>query len=354
MKSLAHFKEHPWLTTCVVALATIFSVGCSSSRSDSNATTNPLAAYETSGVSPEAAGTVINGTTVVPGSLTSPVITVTEDGSSTIEGHDNAPLLTNTHAGWQQSSCLTCHNETTNNPDHNYSDDSLCYLCHGTNGLPGLNDSTPPVLSNVAVNPDSNSVTISWKSDEDCVSRLILKTTEGDRMEFPVSTTYTTSHKYTVNGLQSNTTYYYELTCVDKSGNKTSSSSFSSAMMFKTNAATVTPVVPVNPDDPVDPDDPTTDAFIKGLKVEAKGSRMISLTFTTRETPNDLYWILYSDEACKKEVTRDDLHINDNNTYTNVNVDTYQNDGGTFWLKMMALKGSADPYYSRAVKVTLK
>ena len=346
MKSLAPLREHPWLATFVVALATVFSVGCSSSRSDSNATTNPLAAYETTnGGSLEVSGTVINGTTVVPGSLTSPVITITDDGSTSIEGHDNAPLLTNMHAGWQQSSCLTCHNETTNNPDHNYSDDSLCYLCHGTNGLPGLNDSTPPVLSNLSANPTYNSVTITWKSDEDCVSRLILKTAEGDRMEFPVSTSYTTSHKYTVSGLQSNTTYFFEVNCTDKSGNKTSSSSFSSSMTFKTSASPQFVVDPVNPVDPVDPE--PTDAFIKGLKAESKGNGQFLLTFTTREKPDYLYWFLYKPDGT--QAYTDDLNVNDSNSYSEL-CDSYVSEDGQYSIKVKAIKGTADPYWSKEVK----
>ena len=165
MKNFARFKEHPWLPICMLALVAMFSVGCTSSRSRSGAIENPLAAYETSteATTSTSTGTVIgDGSTMVPGSLITPVITVPEDGSTGIEGHDNAPLLDNKHPGWQQSSCLTCHNDTTNNPDHNYSDDSLCYLCHGTNGLPGMADSTPPVLSSVVVTVGTSGAAVVW------------------------------------------------------------------------------------------------------------------------------------------------------------------------------------------------
>ena len=356
MKSFSRFRAHHLLTISLIAGVALFSVGCKSSRSDSGATTNPLAAYTTSTSTNTSTGTVIgDGSTMVPGSLNTPVISVPDDEISSINGHDNAPLLDNKHPGWQQTDCLTCHNETTNNPDHNYNDDSLCYLCHGTNGLPGMTDTVPPVLSSVVVSPTHNSVTISWKSDENCTSRMVIKTVEGDRMEFPVSTSYTTSHKRTVTGLQANTTYYYELTCIDKSGNKTSSSSFSSVLTFITSAA------------PVEiPDSTTTtvetgtemgqeasDSYYKNVKIEPLGGRNIRINFDTLSSPEatGFYYYVFktSKDASNKtgEVEKDTFDSNSACTYHVTDSLDRLEANKTYYLRLFAVFRSSEDSKSK-------
>ena len=346
MKSFGRFRVHHLITICLIAVVALFSVGCKSSRSDSGATANPLAAYTTSTGVNTSTGTVIgDGSTIVPGSLNTPVISVPDDETTSINGHDNAPLLDNKHPGWQQTDCLTCHNDTTNNPDHNYNDDSLCYLCHGTNGLPGMTDTVPPVLSGVVVSPTYNSVTISWKSDENCTSRLVIKTTEGDRMEFPVSTSYTTSHKRTVSGLQANTTYYYELICVDKSGNKTSSSTFSSILTFTTAAAPVTPTTTTTTEEqtaeteqPVE----TADSCFQNVSFVNQGGLKGKVSFTTKSSPvaNELYWHLYSSKNdaknMKNQLGEDNFHPNSSLTYSEQVYSSRIEDGKTYYVRVHA------------------
>ena len=346
MKSFGRFRVHHLLTICIIAVVALFSVGCKSSRSDSGATTNPLAAYTTTTSTNTSSGNVIgDGSTIVPGSLNTPVISVPDDESSSINGHDNAPLLDNKHPGWQQTDCLTCHNDTTNNPDHNYNDDSLCYLCHGTNGLPGMTDTVPPVLSSVVVSPTHNSVTISWKSDENCTSRLVIKTTEGDKMEFPVSTSYSTSHKRTVTGLQANTTYYYELTCVDKSGNKTSSSSFSSVLTFITSAAPVVPVVttPTTQEESSEEEQAeSSDSFFQNVKFVNQGGLKGQISFTTKSSPvpNMLYWHLYAsrDDARKmqNQLNEDYFNPRPDFTYKEPVYSSRIQDGKTYYVRVHA------------------
>ena len=362
MKSFARFRVHHLLTICLIAVVALFSVGCKSSRSDSGATTNPLAAYTTSTGVNTSTGTVIgDGSTMVPGSLITPVISVPDDESSSINGHDNAPLLSNKHPGWQQTDCLTCHNETTNNPDHNYNDNSLCYLCHGTNGLPGMTDTVPPVLSSVVVSPTYNSVTISWKSDENCTSRLVIKTTEGDKMEFPVSTNYSTSHKKTVTGLQANTTYYYELTCVDKSGNKTSSSSFSSVLTFITSPAPVVSTTTTTTTEEEETEVPTEaiDSFFKNVVVTNQGNLKARVKFETRTSPvaNMLYWHLYATRADAKELKNmmreEDFNVRSDCTYDEQIYDSRIEDGKTYYLRLYAtMDGGGKRSNIYSVKIT--
>ncbi|OGK10929.1 MAG: hypothetical protein A2W80_13010 [Candidatus Riflebacteria bacterium GWC2_50_8] len=222
MKSYRRLHENSWLLLLFFTVVVFLSAGCSSSSSSSGGNLNPLGAYQTTSTT---GGLPVDGSTQTPGAITSPIISI-PDGTGTIDGHDNAPLLDNMHPGWQQADCLSCHNDASRNPDHNYTDNSLCYLCHGTNGLPGFGDNIPPIISGVVTSVSDVKATISWKSDEVTLSRLVLRTLTGDRLEFPVSMSYQTSHKYDLTGLVANTVYTYEIICTDKSGNKTSSASF--------------------------------------------------------------------------------------------------------------------------------
>ncbi len=363
MKEFARLKEHPWLPIVLIMVLAFFSVGCSSSRSDSGATINPLGAYTTSSNTTSTSTIIGDGTTVTPGSLVTPVIVVNDDGSTSINGHDNAPLLDNKHVGWQQSDCLSCHNDTTNNPDHNYTDNTLCYLCHGTNGLPGLSDTIPPVLSSVVVNPTDSSVTISWKSDEDCVSRLILKTPDGDKMEFPVSSTYTKSHKKTINGLQSSYTYLYELVCTDKSGNKTTSSSFSSNLSFQTLAKVDTSTLTsIDTDTGTDTDtDAQEDPFFQNIKVGPKGNLMFEYSFKTKSTPvvQGFLWNVYrsATDARKKQnrYCSDDFDANTlTNEYQAIVGHSRITEAGTYYIRFHAtVEGSSTGVWSGVYTVKL-
>ncbi len=273
MKPYRRLHEHSWLLMIVLAAVTIFTAGCSSSSSDSGGNVNPLGAYQTT---TDGTGLATDGVVQNPGQISSPVVTVPTDGSG-VNGHDNAPLLDNMHPGWQQASCLSCHNDTTRNPDHNYTDDSLCYLCHGTNGLPGFGDNIPPVISGVVATPLQSSVTLSWKSDEECLSRLVLKTVGGDRLEFPVSTTYKTSHKYEIGGLLSSTYYTYELICTDKSNNRTTTQTFgvlSFTTLEKAATGTSTTTTPTTPE---------VNTIFTSLDITDSGPYKASVSFTIKE-----------------------------------------------------------------------
>ncbi len=271
MKSNHRFHDSPWLLLVFLMAVSLFSAGCSSSSSDSGASVNPLGAYQTVD---SVGGLPVDGAIKNPGAIDKPIITLPIPGTG-IDGHDNAPLLDNMHPGWQQASCLTCHNETSRNPDHNYTDSSMCYLCHGTNGLPGFGDTIPPVISGVVVTPTHNSVTIIWKTDEETISRLVLRTTAGDRLEFPVSTTYSTGHRYEMSGLLSSTIYTYELIATDKSGNKTSSATFGTlnfttlqkpATSTSGSGTTTTPAPATN--------------FFSGISISKSGAFNASIRFT--------------------------------------------------------------------------
>jgi len=249
--------------------AVFLSAGCSSSSSSSDGNLNPLGAYQTTTTT---GGQVVDGTTQNPGAITSPIISI-PDGTGTIDGHDNAPLLDNMHPGWQQASCLSCHNDTTRNPDHNYTDSSLCYLCHGTNGLPGFGDNIPPIIAGVVTSVSDVKATISWSSDEVCLSRLVLRTISGDRLEFPVSMTYKTSHKYELTGLLPQTAYTYEIICTDKSGNKTTSATFGTLTF------TTLEKIASTADTTVADEEPAADDVFISLSIQKDGSFKCKIKF---------------------------------------------------------------------------
>ncbi len=209
--------QHPWLLLAILAAGAFVLVGCSDSTDSSSSSVNPLIAYPVVNTS---AGTVTSGQTSGVGAITTPIVTLPNPTTTT--GHSNAPMLSNMHPGWQQAQCFSCHTDQSRIPDHNYSDTSLCYLCHGTNGVPGFGDTTPPIVKGIVANPTYSQVQINWSTDEDCISRIIVRNKEGDRFEFPVSTTYVKSHKFLFEGLVEKTAYTYEIICTDKAGNVTS------------------------------------------------------------------------------------------------------------------------------------
>lgn len=285
MKSYRQLRINSWLLLILLGSVAFMSAGCSSSTT-SNSNVNPLGAYQTT--SPVNTGLVTDGAVQNPGAIDSPIISTPADGSGSIDGHSNAPLLDNMHPGWQQADCLACHTETSRNPDHYYTDSNMCYLCHGTNGLPGFGDNIPPIISGVVANPTSKSVMITWKTDELCLSRLVLRTRVGDRIEFPVSMTYATSHKFEVSGLQALTQYTYEVICTDKSGNRTTSASFGTLSFTTTDAQ-------IDVDSVSTDTDTVADAFFSNVSISSNGSFKADVRFTVADPSTVFIYFIFAD-----------------------------------------------------------
>ena len=186
-------------------------------------------------------------------------------------------------------------------------------------------------------------------------------TTAGDKMEFPVSTSYTTSHKRTVTGLQANTTYYYELTCVDKSGNKTSSSSFSSVLTFTTSAAPVTPTVTTTEENEEEEPTEASDSFFQNVKLTNQGGLKGRITFNTKTSPvaNKLYWHLYSSRNDARNQTNqmgeEDINVRANCTYDEQIYNSRIEDGKTYYVRLhAAMDGGGKWSTIYPVKITQK
>ncbi|MEO8681505.1 MAG: Ig-like domain-containing protein, partial [Vicinamibacterales bacterium] len=95
---------------------------------------------------------------------------------------------------------------------------------------PSLLDQTPPVISAItATTIDSSRVTVTWTTDEEATTRIdygtdpaILTDTNLPPGTLTITgSSFITQHSTALSGLQPNTTYYYRLTAVDRSGNTT-------------------------------------------------------------------------------------------------------------------------------------
>jgi len=270
MKTARKITSRSLLFSLSVILTAILLAGCADSKYSDGTPINPLSAYQPNSGSQNLP---TNGQTQGVGKIDKPIVNVPypSDGR---QDHSNAPLLDNWHPGWQQSNCFGCHNDQSRIPDHNYSDTNLCYLCHGTNGLPGFGDATPPVIKGIVASPLGQSVTIAWVTDEPAISRLILRTKEGDRLEFPVSLEYTTNHRYTVEGLLKNTTYTYEIVAMDKSNNTATTATFGTLSFTTTEGTTTSGGSPTTP---------PSETFFGTITVKVLDPYTASATWTTKE-----------------------------------------------------------------------
>ena len=97
-------------------------------------------------------------------------------------------------------------------------------------------------------------------------------------MEFPVAQLIN-SHSFSVSGLQADTTYYYEIICVDKSNNSSSTSSFGN-MSFQTLPASE--IIPPTTDTGTGTETETT-SFFSNVSVKSGGSFRIDVKFNALE-----------------------------------------------------------------------
>ncbi|MBN2142959.1 DUF2341 domain-containing protein [Candidatus Woesearchaeota archaeon] len=82
----------------------------------------------------------------------------------------------------------------------------------------GENDTSPPVISNIVNTKTNQTATITWTTSESANSSINYGTTEnlGNKA---TNTSMTTEHSTTLSGLTNSTTYYYNITSCDTSGN---------------------------------------------------------------------------------------------------------------------------------------
>lgn len=105
-------------------------------------------------------------------------------------------------------------------------DTSLVRRAFFPDGNTGGSDTTPPVISSVqSTNIGANSATITWSTDELATSLVDYGTTTSYGSN-ESSGSYVTSHSITLTGLTASTTYNYEVSSTDGSGNTASSSNF--------------------------------------------------------------------------------------------------------------------------------
>jgi hypothetical protein len=91
-----------------------------------------------------------------------------------------------------------------------------------------LGDTTPPIVSAVAVSNVTNSAaTIRWTTNEASNSQIEYGTTTAYGSRTTLNTNLVTSHSQTLSGLLRNTTYHYRVVSTDAAGNTSKSGDFS-------------------------------------------------------------------------------------------------------------------------------
>jgi len=98
---------------------------------------------------------------------------------------------------------------------------SLRNIAFGYGGGGGFTGGIPPVISSIEVDVGINQATITWSTNESSLTWLTYGLTS-DYGEEEKSTDYTTSHSVTLTGLDSATTYHYQVKARDRSGNTSS------------------------------------------------------------------------------------------------------------------------------------
>jgi len=87
----------------------------------------------------------------------------------------------------------------------------------------GNPDTTPPVISNVAVTPGITSATVTWTTDEPATSSVSYGTTNAYEIGSEGATQLVTSHQVELTGLSPETLHHFKVSSSDKSSNQASS-----------------------------------------------------------------------------------------------------------------------------------
>lgn len=81
-----------------------------------------------------------------------------------------------------------------------------------------------PVISSVtAGTKTTNSIRITWRTNEPTTSRILYGRTYGLELDYVRSSGFTTNHSVLISGLSQHTTYYYKIIDTDRSGQQTQS-----------------------------------------------------------------------------------------------------------------------------------
>ncbi len=135
-------------------------------------------------------------------------------------------------------------------------------------------DITPPVISNVEnTDPTTDSVTISWDTDEESDSVVRYGTTSGNYTELEYNATMVSLHSISLTGLNATTTYYYVVNSTDASGNAGEGSEY----YFTTTA--ISDITTILIDDAIAAPNGYAFTSVMVNNVTGLGSGMVSVTF---------------------------------------------------------------------------
>ncbi|KAF5427477.1 MAG: Lysophospholipase L1 [Candidatus Methanomarinus sp.] len=107
-------------------------------------------------------------------------------------------------------------------------------------------DTTPPVISNITnTTPTTDSVTISWETDEDSDSLVKYGTESGSYIVDVPDIALVISHSIELSGLNSNTTYYYVVNSTDAVNNSAQSDEYFFTTAYNTTNEEISDLVKV-------------------------------------------------------------------------------------------------------------
>ena len=213
----------------------VVSADAAGNSTTSPATSDAPATFTTS-TPPDTTPPVVTAVSSAPTSTTAVVTWSTDENSTSAVqyGTAAASLTSNASAG----SLVTSHSVTVTGltPSTQYyfrvvSADAAgnSATSPATSGSPATfttsapPDTTPPVISAVAVAGSGTSATVTWKTDENASTTVTYGTSTGALTKKSVVAGLATSHSVTLTGLVRNTRYYFRVTSADAAGNSATS-----------------------------------------------------------------------------------------------------------------------------------
>jgi len=214
-----------------------------------NSTTSPVTtAAPSSFVTPDTAAPVVSAVTATATSGTAATVAWTTNESSTsVVSYGTTTALGSTATGASGTSHSVALTGLTDGTTYYYRVTSADASGNSTTSPVSTSapstfvtrDTTPPVVSAVAVTASGTTATVTWTTNESATTSLAYGTSTS--LGQSATGTVGTSHTVSLSGLTPNTRYYYRVTSADAAGNSTTSPATTSSPASWT--PTVAPVV---------------------------------------------------------------------------------------------------------------
>ncbi|MEM5790772.1 MAG: fibronectin type III domain-containing protein, partial [Candidatus Aenigmatarchaeota archaeon] len=155
----------------------------------------------------------------------------------------NASLYGNFSGTWQKNETIFISNNTENGTALSLAEgvyiwnylvyDNSSFYDWGNKNCTLIVDRTLPIISSVSATPSYTYAIISWQTNEPTNSTLYYGTSSTNLNYQLNSTSFSTSHIFTIYGLNSNTKYYYKVSSCDKAGNCNTSQTYEFTTLYQ-------------------------------------------------------------------------------------------------------------------------